>query len=135
MANGVTVSSTCLPSEIRSAVEWFLRPLPWVPEKRIAVMLSLVVRFIPSILNQARETADAQRARGVERRKNPIYRLTTLVIPMLRRILQDADNLVIAMTARCYSENRTGPEFSPDRKSWGLLIAVILLCARVVLTQ
>ena len=73
-------------------------------------MLGLVVRFLPVILFQAGEIADAQRARGIERRKNPLIRLMRFTIPLFRRVFLSADELTAAMQARCYSEHRTLPD-------------------------
>ena len=78
-------------------------------------MIGLIIRFLPYILDQAKATADAQRARGVENRKNPIYRLIKFVVPLVRRTFENADNLAVAMEARCYSENRTDPELLSGR--------------------
>ncbi|GBC62172.1 energy-coupling factor transporter transmembrane protein EcfT [Desulfonema ishimotonii] len=109
---GLCLVVTTRPSEIRAAIAWLLKPVPFVPEKRVATMISLLVRFIPLILSQAGKTGEAQRARGIENRKNPLVRLVRFAIPFLRRTFEEADRLVIAMEARCYSENRTLPAFS-----------------------
>ena len=75
-------------------------------------MLGLVVRFLPVILFQASEIADAQRARGIERRKNPLIRLMKFTVPLFRRVFLSADELTAAMQARCYSEQRTLPDLA-----------------------
>ncbi|QTA87519.1 energy-coupling factor transporter transmembrane component T family protein [Desulfonema magnum] len=129
---GLIFVSTTRPSEIKAAVEWFLTPFPFIPAKRVATMISLVMRFIPTILNQAKETADAQRARGIENRKNPVYRLIKFTIPLMRRTFEDADKLIVAMEARCYSENRTDPELSSGKKDWIALLLVICLCILIL---
>jgi biotin transport system permease protein len=74
-------------------------------------MIGLIMRFVPVILDQAKETSKAQRVRGVENRKNPVYRLIKLAIPLIRRTFESADKLAVAMEARCYSENRTDQGF------------------------
>lgn len=124
--------STTRPSEIKAAVEWLLNPFTFIPSKRIATMMSLIVRFIPVIFDQARETADAQRARGIENRKNPVYRLKNLGIPLMRRTFERADKLAVAMEARCYSENRTDPGLCAHSKDWAALFVVICLCLFIV---
>ena len=129
---GLAFISTTRPSEIKAAVEWFLNPLPFIPAKRVATMMSLIVRFIPVILDQAKETADAQRARGVENRKNPVYRLVKLGIPLMRRTFERAEKLAVAMEARCYSENRTDPGLSSGLGDWIAFFTVICLCIFVV---
>ena len=119
-------------SEIKAAVEWFIKPVPFVPGKRIATMMGLTARFVPVILNQTKETAEAQRSRCVENRKNPLYRLIRLGIPLIRRTFEQADRLIIAMEARCYSENRTDPALSATRIDWVTLIIIMLLCGGIL---
>ena len=119
-------------SEIKAAVEWFLKPAAFVPGKRIATMMGLIARFIPAILNQARETAEAQRARCVENRKNPFYRLVRLGLPLIRRTFEQADRLIIAMEARCYSENRTDPDLCATRIDWFALFIIVVICGWII---
>ena len=132
---GLVLISTTPPSAIKAAVQWFLKPVPFIPEKKIAVMMGLIVRFVPVILNQARETAEAQKSRGVENRKNPVYRLIKLGLPLLRRTFERADDLVVAMEARCFTENRTDPELVAQKRDWVILTAVICLCFSLLLVK
>ncbi|MFZ0134501.1 MAG: energy-coupling factor transporter transmembrane component T [Desulfobacterales bacterium] len=106
---GLLFIASTRPSAIKAAVVWFLRPLPKSYAQRIGTMLGLVLRFIPLVFSQAGATMEAQRARGIESRRNPIYRLTRFVIPFLRRLFLSADRLTEAMEARCYTESRTQP--------------------------
>lgn len=126
---GLAFIVTSRPSEVRAAVAWFLKPVPGINGDRVATMLGLVLRFIPLIFNQAAKTGDAQRARGVENRKNPVYRLRRFVLPFMRRTFEDADRLAIAMEARAYSEVRTSRGFSVGKPDWIAAVAVLLLCA------
>lgn len=114
--------------ETKAAVEWLLIPVPFIPRRRVATMIGLLLRFVPMILHQAHETRQAQRARAVDNRKNPVYRLVKLAIPLIRRIFQDAEKLAVAMEARCYSEDRTGPELSSGSRDWMLLAGVVGWC-------
>jgi energy-coupling factor transporter transmembrane protein EcfT len=100
-----------------------LKSFAFIPGKRIATMMGLTTRFIPVILNQANETAAAQRAR--------LYRLIRLGIPLIRRTFERADRLAIAMEARCYSENRTDPELCAARTDWIALVVMILICGLI----
>ena len=132
---GLIFVSTTRPSEIKAAVEWFLNPVPFIPAKRVAIMMSLVMRFMPLILDQAKETADAQHARFVENRKNPLYRLRKFVIPLVRRTFERADNLAMAMEARCYSEKRTDPGLSSKRSDWVVLFFIIGLFVVIIIVS
>ncbi len=107
---------------IRAALIWFLQPLLLIHEKNAATMVGLLMRFLPLILLQARETTDAMRARGIENHKNPIRRLTRFTISLFRRVFLLADEIVDGMQARCYNENRTMPQLS---FSFGDLLAAV----------
>lgn len=130
---GLLFMSTTRSAEIKSAVQWFLRPIPWVSESKVATMMGLVMRFMPVIFEQAHKTADAQRARGIENRKNPVYRLIKLGGPLVRRTFENADNLVVAMEARCFNDQRTNPGLSSRRCDWTALFLVFCLCAILLL--
>ena len=124
---GFAFISTTRSSAIKAAVQWFLKPVPFIPEKKVALMMGLILRFVPLIFHQAGEIAEAQKARGVENRKNPVYRLTKLAFPILRRTFERADNLVAAMEARAFTENRTDPELNLHKRDWICLIVVCFL--------
>jgi energy-coupling factor transporter transmembrane protein EcfT len=129
---GLLFVLTTRSSEMKAGLEWMLKPFPWIPAKRIAFMMSLIVRFIPIIFEQAKKTADTQRARGVENRKNPVYRLKMFSIPLMRRIFEQADKLILAMEARCYSENRTDSPLASGVRDWIALVGVVGLCLIII---
>ena len=129
---GLLLMSTTRTADIRAALVWYLKPIPVVDEKMAATMVGLVVRFLPVILFQGAEIADAQRARGIERRKNPLIRLMRFTIPLFRRVFLSADELAAAMQARCYSEQRTLPKLSFAWRD-GLAIGVGILISSTVL--
>ncbi|MGA6925481.1 MAG: energy-coupling factor transporter transmembrane component T, partial [Desulfosarcina sp.] len=103
-------------------------PIPIVDEKMAATMVGLVVRFVPVILFQAVEISDAQRARCVERRKNPLIRLMRFATPLLRRVFGSADELAVAMQARCFNEQRTLPDLRFSRRD-GLALGIGVIMA------
>ncbi len=134
---GLLLTATTRSWQVKAAVESLLKPVPIVPHKRVATMIGLLLRFIPQILSAARETADAQRARAVENRRNPIFRLVKLAVPLLRKTFLDADRLATAMDARCYTEDRSTPRLCAQRGDWffvaaaGVLSAAALLASRL----
>ena len=130
---GVLLMATTRTADIRAALVWYLRPIPFVNEKMAATMVGLVVRFLPVILFQGAEIADAQRARGIERRKNPLIRLMRFTIPLFRRVFLSADELAAAMQARCYSEHRSLPDLSFTWRDGMAVGAGILISLTVLL--
>ena len=111
MMLGILFSKSTKPSHVKGAVQWFLKPIPLVPEKRVAVMISLFLRFMPMILNQAFEVSQAQKARCSSLEKNPVKGMLNLAGPLLKKTFQSAEKLTLAMEARCYSDERTDPVF------------------------
>ncbi len=130
---GMALVAATRTSEIRAAVVWFLRPFPFIPAQRVGAMMSLLVRFLPFILSRAEETTAAQRARCVENRKNPLYRIKVFAMPLLRRTFEDADDLAAAMEARCYSDQRTDPALSSTRGDWAAALLVLAMCLTMAL--
>ncbi|MCL6610498.1 MAG: energy-coupling factor transporter transmembrane protein EcfT [Peptococcaceae bacterium] len=118
----VVLAGTTPLSLLGKAVEWFLRPVPFIPEARVATMINLVFVLIPLIFSQAGEILNAQKARCVERRKNPVKRIIFLAFPLLFQTFKKADDLALAMEARCYSEKRTKAVFKATPVDWGILI-------------
>ncbi len=118
---GLLLTVTTRPSEIRAALEWLLRPVPFIPHRQVATMIGLLVRFIPVILSQSAEQQEALRARSMENCKNPLRRTTALCMPLMRRTFVTADRLASAMEARCYGAERTIPCRSVTLREWSAL--------------
>jgi energy-coupling factor transporter transmembrane protein EcfT len=133
MVTGMLFSATTNSSSIKNAFQWFLKPVPFIPEKRAAVMISLALRFLPLILVQAKQISDAQKARCSDLEKNPAKRIIRLVVPLLKKTFESADYLVLAMEARCYNEDRTDPEFKPSGREGQFFAAGAVLSAILIL--
>jgi energy-coupling factor transporter transmembrane protein EcfT len=129
---GIIFTGTTRLSSLRNAVEWLLRPLPFIPAARVGTMISLTFVLIPLIFDQAAAISDAQKARCVEGRKNPVQRISLLVFPLLTRIFIQADEMALAMESRCYTEAFRKVEFKTDWKDWLILGCAGLICGAVI---
>lgn len=109
----------------KNVIEWYLRPIPFIPEARIATMINLTFMLIPVIFNNLMEMLNAQKSRCIELRKNPIKRINFIVFPLLSRTLRRTEEIVYAMEARCYSEVRTRAIFKSKKIDW-LILAICL---------
>ncbi len=109
MVVGIIFAASTPPADLKAAIQWILAPVPFVPEKRVGMMISLSLRFLPMILNQARETNQAIQARCGSQQKNPVKRMTDLGLALMRKTILSADAMALSMEARCYSEVRTDP--------------------------
>lgn len=99
---------TTTPLSLSDAVEALLRPLKplKVPAHEIGLMLSLSLRFVPTLMDDTTRIMTAQRARGVDFDEGNILQKIKSVIPILIPLFaasfKRAENLAIAMEARGY---------------------------------
>lgn len=95
VAEAVTLTTTA--GEMTAAFEAGLAPfarLGLLDARRVALTLSLAIRFVPVIAEEAREIREAQAARGLERS------ILALTVPLVVRILVRAEELADAIDAR-----------------------------------
>lgn len=124
---------TTAPGQIKIGIQRLLAPWPLIPEHRVAVMTGLLMRFIPLLLEEAATLSEAHRSRGIELRRNPIFRLISLASALLRRTFLRADRLAEAMQSRCYQEQRSDPPLVA-RSTDGLALAILcVLCLAAIL--
>ena len=133
---------TTSPIALTDGIERLLKPLKriGVPAHELAMMMTIALRFIPTLLEETDRIMKAQMARGADfgsgnilkRAKNMVPLLVPLFISAFRR----ADELAVAMEARCYrgGENRTrmkelkvgAPDFIAAAVL-GLLVIILLV--------
>jgi biotin transport system permease protein len=117
----------------KNVIEWYLRPIPFIPEVRVATMISLTFVLIPVIFDSYTEMMNAQKSRCVELQKNPIKRVNFIVFPLLSRTLRRTDEIVYAMESRCYSEVRTRAIFKTNKIDWLILTICVAVLFFVIL--
>jgi energy-coupling factor transporter transmembrane protein EcfT len=93
------------PRELQNALIWLLRPIPFLPERRVGLMVSLTLRFFSIILDQADEVRLAHKARLGDRSKNPFRRAKFLALPLLRHSFSRAEEVTLALVARGYRDD------------------------------
>ncbi len=102
---GILFTAVTRPRELQEALIWFLKPLPFLPVRRIGLMVALTLRFFSRILDQAEEVQWAIRARSGDKQKNPFRKMKSLALPILRRSIMDAEEVSFALAARGYRED------------------------------
>lgn len=93
------------PRELRDTLIWLLKPIPFLPERRIGLMVSLTLRFFSLILDQAEEVRLAHKARLGDENKNPFRKAKFLALPLLRRSFSRAEDVTIALAARGFRDD------------------------------
>ena len=93
------------PRELQDALVWILKPFPFLPGRRIGLMVSLVLRFFSLTLDQAEEVRLALKARLGDNQRNPLRKAKYLALPLMRRSFSRAEDVTLALVARGYSDD------------------------------
>ncbi|MBX6377336.1 MAG: energy-coupling factor transporter transmembrane protein EcfT [Clostridia bacterium] len=108
VSTGLLLTWTTSPIELTDAVEALLRPFRrlGLPSHELALMMTIAIRFVPLLAGEAERLAKAQAARGADLDRGGLWRrwraLVPLLVPLLLSALRRADDLAVAMEARCY---------------------------------
>lgn len=106
---------TTTPNNLTDGLERLLKPLQKlrVPVHEIAMMMSIALRFIPILMEETDKIMKAQIARGADFETGNIFQkakgLVPLLVPLFISAFRRANDLAMAMEARCYhgGEGRT----------------------------
>lgn len=135
---------TTSPIELTDGMEKLLKPFSKIglPSHELAMMMSIALRFIPTILEETDKIKKAQTARGADFESGNIFKrakaLIPLLVPLFISAFRRADELAMAMECRCYhgGNNRTKMnEHHLGIRDFWAVIYFLLFIAVVVLTN
>ena len=112
---------TTPPTEITYGLEKLFSPLRLigVPVNKMALSISLALRFIPTIIDQGNKIIKSQASRGIDyyhyNFKGKLLALKSLVIPMFVLSFKKADDLADAMEVRLYNVNSRRTNFRQNK--------------------
>ena len=127
---------TTMPLSLASAVEALLAPLKRVkvPVHEIGLMLSMSLRFVPTLMDDTTRIMNAQKARGVDFGEGSIVQkvkaMIPILIPLFATSLKRADSLAIAMEARGYQGGKGRSQYRQlkwTRKDTLTILVIIVL--------
>ena len=106
---------TTSPIDLTDAIERLLSPLKKikVPVHELAMMMTIALRFIPTLIEETDKITAAQKARGADLETGSIFKkakaLIPILIPLFVSSFRHAEELSLAMECRCYhgGEGRT----------------------------
>ena len=136
------LTCTTPPLEITGAIQTLLSPLRLVrlPVEDIAMILSVAVQFIPTLLEETDTIRKAQIARGARFESRRLHEraqaMLPLIVPIFLSAFKRADELAMAMEARGYrgARGRTRKKSVPlPLSGWGALALCALVCAAEIL--
>lgn len=134
---------TTSPIQLTDGIEVLMKPLKkiGVPAHEIAMMMTIALRFIPTLLEETDKIMNAQAARGADFETGNIIKraksMVPILIPLFISAFRRADDLAMAMEARCYhgDEGRTRMKKMIMLKNdyIALSIMILFLCILMVM--
>ncbi len=124
---------TTTPTKLTDAVERLLKPLRIikVPAHEIAMMMSIALRFIPILMEETDKIMKAQMARGADFESGRLIKrvkaLVPLLVPLFISAFRRANDLALAMEARCYAGGEGRTQMKPLKYESRDRIAYVLL--------
>jgi len=122
---GIILAAVLSPVELHAVVFWLLKPLPGIPAGRIAAHSSFSLVLLPRLLDTVHEIREARRARGIERCRNPLVRIRSLIYPLLDKLILEMEEFSLALETRCFDENVVRVRFHVclhEVLMWGLAV-------------
>ena len=134
---------TTTPNNLTDGMENLMNPLRKfkVPVHEIAMMMSIALRFIPILMEETDKIMKAQIARGADFESGNIIKkakaLVPLLVPLFISAFRRANDLAMAMEARCYRGGDGRTKMKPliykkaDRVGYGVLALYLLVCLSI----
>ena len=108
-------------------------PLKYIkfPVHEFALIMSIALRFIPTLLDETDRIIKAQKARGADFESGNIFKrakaLVPVLVPLLISSFRRADELADAMDARCYAGSKTRTRYKKMKPSFRDLIGTLIV--------
>ena len=137
-ANLLTLTTS--PMALSDGLERLFSPLKRVgfPAHELAMMMTIALRFIPTLLNETDRILKAQLARGADLDRGSIVKrmkaFIPVLVPLFVIVFQTADDLAVAMEARCYRGGEGRSRMKPF--VWRFAdTAALLFCSALIVGQ
>ena len=135
------LTMTTKPLDLTLGIEYLLTPFKkiGVPAHEIAMIISIALRFIPTIIEETMRIMNSQKSRGVDfeegKLKEKISAIISLIVPLFSVSLLRADELANAMEARGYVPQAPRTRYRRlkyERRDLILVIGAFLLLALMI---
>lgn len=124
---------TTTPVALTDGIESLLTPLKWIrfPVHELALIMSIALRFIPTLIDETNRIIAAQKARGANFETGGLIKRAKAMIPVLVPLLvsafRRAEDLGDAMDARCYSGSKGRTKYKKLTFGWRDAVGLVLL--------
>lgn len=126
------VTLTTTPMNLTDGLENLMTPLKWIkfPVHDVAIIMSIALRFIPSFIEEIDKIMMAQKARGAAFDNGGLIKrakaLLPVLIPLFVSAFRRADELAMALDARCYNATDKRTKMKKLTFSWRDVVAAVL---------
>lgn len=130
---------TTTPMALTDGLEWLMTPLKWIkfPVHDVAIIMSIALRLIPTLVEEINKITLAQKARGAAFDTGNIFKrakaLLPILIPLFVSAFSKASDLALALDARCYNATEKRTKMKRSRFSWRDLVGVLAFAALITL--
>lgn len=126
-------TQTSKPLEMTKALEWYLNPLKYIkiPVAKLAMALSLALRFIPTLFDDTNRIIKAQASRGVDFKngsfKDKIKAISSLIIPLFISSFEQSNVLADALISRGYDPDSKRSKYKEKSINYIDIIFIIFI--------
>ena len=140
-ATSVFMTYTTTPLALTDGLEQLLSPLKkiGVPVHEFSMMMTIALRFIPTLIDETQKIINAQTARGADFTTGSLVKrakaLVPILIPLFISAFRRADELATAMECRCYTGGNGRTRMNvlhSSAKDWIFVGCMVLLGAAVI---
>ena len=128
---------TTTPVSLTDGLESLLKPLKYIkfPVHALALIMSIALRFIPTLMDETNRIIAAQKARGADFETGNLVKRVKAIIPILIPLLisafRRAEELGDAMDARCYTNSPNRTKYKKLTFTWRDLVAALVVAALI----
>ena len=136
---------TTSPIALTDGLEIMLNPLKKIkiPVHEMSMMMSMALRFIPTLIEETDKIMSAQKARGADFDSGNLFRrakaLLPILVPLFVSAFRRADELAVAMESRCYHGGEGRTRMKQLRMqgidAWALLLGAAFLAVIFVMKR
>lgn len=137
LGTSIILTYTTTPIALTDGIEQFLSPLAKIkiPVHEFSMMMTIALRFIPTLIEETDKIMAAQKARGSDFSNGSLAKrakaLVPVLVPLFISAFRRAGDLATAMECRCYRGGNGRTRMNVLRSTWRDPVMFIALCALI----
>ncbi len=133
------VTLTTTPMALTDGIEWLMSPLKLIkfPVHDVAIIMSIALRLVPTLVEEINKITMAQKARGASFDTGNIFKrvaaLLPILIPLFVTSFNKAGDLALALDARCYNATDKRTKMKKLTFTWRDLVGLVVVAGFITL--